>query len=99
MDELNVNELNRKLAEKDLALLRLRAHVEALADAVKVLEGQVAAVRRDRRLPLTKRETAFLVQNLAAVQEGLEVGIEEGLPLDADLVICKQILTKARSLL
>ena len=47
---------------------------------------------------LTTPQLDFLIQELAAVAEGLAVGIEEGLPLGRRLAMCERILDKARNL-
>lgn len=56
------------------------------------------AGQKERGLLLTTPQLDFLIQELAAVAEGLTVGIEEGLPLGSRLAMCERILDKARNL-
>ena len=56
------------------------------------------AGQKERGLLLTTPQLYFLIQELAAVAEGLTVGIEEGLPLGSRLAMCERILDKARNL-
>ena len=56
------------------------------------------AGQKERGLLLTTPQLDFLIQELAAVAEGLAVGIEEGLPLGRRLAMCERILDRARNL-